>query len=82
MSMKDGETKVWYAEQTSGGYDLFRCEGLDRTYAKDGRRLRKADNDAVRHAISIWVDQAAAQKLAQQHSEQEAIRKQQDQRVA
>ena len=89
VSMKDGETKVWYAEQTSGGYDLFRCEGVGPYYAKDGRKLRKADNDVVRHAISIWVDQVAAQKLAQQHNaeriqaeqvqaQHDAIRKQQE----
>jgi hypothetical protein len=93
VSMKDGEAKVWYAEQTSGGYDLFRCEGVGPYYAKDGRKLRKADNDTVRYAISIWVDQVAAQKLAQQHSaeriqaeqvqaQQEAIRKQQEQEIA
>ena len=68
VSMKDGETRIWYAEQSNGGFELFRCEGVGPYYTKDGRKLHKADNETIRHQISVWVDQVTAQKIADQET--------------
>jgi len=74
VSTKDGEVKIWYAERVGGGYDLFRCEGVGPYYAKDGRRLAKADNDTIRLKIAASVDREAAEKTdALRRAEQEGI---------
>ncbi|MCO5067974.1 MAG: hypothetical protein M9910_04695 [Kiritimatiellae bacterium] len=68
----DGDVRVWYAERSDGGYDLFRCEGVGPYYASDGRRLTKADSDTTRQKISAWVDRVAAENAeAQRKAEQE-----------
>jgi len=62
VATKDGEVRIWYAERADGGYDLFRSEGVGPYYAKDGRRLNKADNDSIRLKIAASVDREAAAK--------------------
>ena len=61
VATKDGEVKIWYAER-AGGYDLFRCDGVGPYFAKDGRRLEKADNDTIRLKIAASVDREAAER--------------------
>jgi hypothetical protein len=74
VSTKDGEVKIWYAERVGGGYDLFRCEGVGPYYAKDGRRLAKADNDTIRLKIATSVDREAAERSeALRRAEQEQV---------
>jgi hypothetical protein len=84
VSTKDGEVKIWYAERAGGGYDLFRCEGVGPYYAKDGRRLTKADNDTIRLKIAASVNREAAEKAdALRRAEQEEIaRKAEEQKRA
>jgi hypothetical protein len=89
----DGEVKIWYAERVEGGYDLFRCEGYGPYYAPDGRRLMKADNDAIRVKISNWVDHATMQHAeserkaeqergAREHEKRSAAKQQQEEETA
>ncbi len=73
VSTKDGTVKVWYAEMSSGGYELFRCEGTGPYYTKDGRVLRKADNDETRRKISAWVDKTAEEHKTQREAAQKQL---------
>jgi hypothetical protein len=70
VATKDGEVKIWYAERVGGGYDLFRCEGVGPYYAKDGRRLAKADNDTIRLKIAASVDREALEGRARAAEDQ------------
>jgi len=70
----DGDVRIWYAERTEGGYDLFTCEGVGPYYAPDGRRLKKADTNESRQKIGAWVDQTATQTAeTQRKTEQERV---------
>ena len=60
VDTKDGEARIWYADRSGGGYDLFRAQGVGPYYARDGRRLTKADNESIRLKIAASVDREAA----------------------
>lgn len=61
---KSGEARIWYAARSDGGYDLFHAEGVGPYFAKDGRRLTKAESNTIRSRIAAWVDSDAAAKTA------------------
>lgn len=78
----DGDVKIWCAERTEGGYDLFHCEGLGPYYTPDGRRLMQADNDDIRRKIGTWVDHVTERRAeVQRKAEQERAANEREERT-